>query len=408
MFKRLIVLGAAVGSGFLAASFLPQASERIRTTVGMPLGSAVRTQKPQANETGANGEQGMIRLQRAQIEKAGIQVAPVTGGRLSQHLHVPGTIVADANNAARIAVRTPGTVVELRKKLGDQVAKGEVVALLDSREIADAKSEYLAARVAASLQQTIFERDQSLWDRRVSSEQQFLRSQATYRDLKVKVDAARRKLTFLGLSATDIDDLPNQSGAQTERQEIRSPIAGRIVERRVDLGAAVGLDNLETELYGVLDLSRVWVDLAVSSGDLPLVQEGQTVTVRAEAAGEEAEGQIIFISPVLDQNTRAARVFAEISNPNERWRPGTFVSAKIKVSNHEVGVLIPLQALQIIDGKPTAFLKTDEGFAARPVETARTDDRMVEIIAGLGPGDQIAVANSFILKAELGKATAED
>lgn len=67
-------------------------------------------------------------------------MSPVGEGRLSRHLHVPGTIVPRADGTARIAVKTTGTVVELRKGLGDKVAKGEVVALLDSREIADARA----------------------------------------------------------------------------------------------------------------------------------------------------------------------------------------------------------------------------------------------------------------------------
>ena len=188
-------------------------------------------------------------------------------------------------------MKTQGTVAELRKGLGDRVAKGEVVALLDSREIADAKGEYLAARLSAALQKTLYERDQSLWDKRISSEQQYLRSQASYEELKVKVDSARRKLTFLGLGPAEIEALPTLPAAQFERQEIRSPIAGRIVERRVDLGAAVGRDNLETELYSVVNLAQVWVDLAVSPGDLPLAREGQTVTVRDPGHRRERRGQ---------------------------------------------------------------------------------------------------------------------
>lgn len=305
-------------------------------------------------------------------------------------------------------MKTTGTVVELRKGLGDRVAKGEVVALLDSREIAETKGEYLAARVSADLQKSLFERDKALWDKRISSEQQYLRSQASYQDLKVKEDAARRKLTFLGLSPAEIDALPTQPEAQFERQEIRSPIAGRVVERRVDLGAAVGRDNLETELYSVVDLSKVWIDLAVSPGDMPLVREGQAVTVRAEATGEAASGRIVFIVPVLDQNTRAARVVAELANPDEMWRPGSFVAAEILVSDKPARVMVPAGAIQTLEGKPNVFVRVADGFEARPVTLGRSDDDSAEVTAGLEPGEAVAVANSFTLKAELGKAAAED
>ncbi|KST60026.1 cation transporter [Methylobacterium sp. GXS13] len=413
MFRRTLLVLGAVGGGFLIATVWPGAPDALRSRLaqsgllpttpaatGSPASMPAAVPKPE--------EPGLVRLTQDQIAKAGIRTDAVQGGRLARHLHVPGTIVPSANNTARIAVKTQGTVAELRKGLGDRVAKGEVVALLDSREIADTKSEYLAARLSAGLQKTLYERDQSLWDKRISSEQQYLRSQASYEELKVKVDSARRKLTFLGLSPAEIEALPTLPAAQFERQEIRSPIAGKIVERRVDLGAAVGRDNLETELYSVVNLAQVWVDLAVSPGDLPLAREGQTVTVWTQATGERAEGRIVFIGPVLDQNTRAARVVAELPNPEERWRPGSFVSAEIAVSDKPVRTLVPSEAIQTIAGKPTVFVKVEGGFEARPIGVGRSDDGHVEITTGLEPGDVIVIGNSFILKAELGKAAAED
>ena len=409
MLKRLLPVLLATAGGFLIATWWPGALDALRTLLAGPRGGGADVElKAKPADAPAPEKPGLVRLTDRQVAKAGIRTDAAGEGRLFRHLHVPATIVPSADNTARIAVKTTGTVVELRKGLGDRVAKGEVVALLDSREIAETKGEYLAARVSAELQKTLYQRDKELWDRRVSSEQQYLRSQASYQDLKVKEDAARRKLTFLGLSPAEIDALPTQPAAQFERQEIRSPIAGKVVERRVDLGAAVGRDNLETELYSVVDLSKVWVELAVTPGDLPLVREGQAVTVRTDATGATAEGRIVFIGPVLDQNTRAARVVAELANPDETWRPGSFVAAEIKVSDKPVRVLVPAEALQTVEGRPTAFVRVPEGFEARPVTVGRSDDRDVEVTAGLEPGEVIAVANSFTLKAELGKAAAED
>ena len=409
MLRRFIPVLLAVAGGFMIATWWPGAPDTVRTMLANAgKGPAATGPGPQPAIAPEPEKPGLVRLTDAQIAKAGILTEAVSEGRLSRHLHVPGTIVPSANLTARVAVKTTGTVVELRKGLGDRVAKGEVVALLDSREIAESKGEYLAARVSADLQKTLYERDKALWDKRISSEQQYLRSQASYQDLKVKEDAARRKLTFLGLSQAEIDALANQPEAQFERQEIRSPIAGRIVERRVDPGAAVGRDNLETELYSVVDLSTVWVDLAVSPSDMPLVREGQAVTVRTEATGEAARGSIVFIVPVLDQNTRAARVVAELANPNETWRPGSFVAAEILVSDKPVRVIIPASAIQTLEGKPNVFVRVADGFEARPLTLGRSDDDNAEVTAGLEPGETVAVANTFTLKAELGKAAAED
>ena len=138
-------------------------------------------------------------------------------------------------------------------------------------------------------------------------------------------DTARQKLFTLGLSEEQIAALPSQPVASLRRQELRSPIAGRIAERRVDLGALVGREGQESELYVVVDLSELWLDLAVPLADLPAIREGQEITVVIGAGGKRVPARIIFVSPLLDRETRAARVVATLANPDQAFRPGSFV-----------------------------------------------------------------------------------
>ena len=122
-----------------------------------------------------HGPPGVLKLSAEQITKAKIELAPAGGGTSTRRINVPGTIAPDADRIGRVAAKVIGTVAELRKRLGDPVAKGEVIAVLESREVADAKSDYLAALVHFDLQKTLFERDQTLWERKIIAEQQFLR-----------------------------------------------------------------------------------------------------------------------------------------------------------------------------------------------------------------------------------------
>ncbi|PZR64183.1 MAG: efflux transporter periplasmic adaptor subunit, partial [Stutzerimonas stutzeri] len=110
------------------------------------------------------GPEGVVAMSPERVAAAGITVAPAAGGPLTRRLTVPGVIAMDADRVGRVAARVVGTVTELNKRLGDQVAKGETIAVLDSREVADAKSELLASLVNQELQSTLFEREQSLWD----------------------------------------------------------------------------------------------------------------------------------------------------------------------------------------------------------------------------------------------------
>src|SRR5262245_21272967 len=354
-----------------------------------------------------DAEQGAIKPSDQQITAAGIEVKPAQEGNLTRRRFVPGSIVPAGDRIGRVAVRLLGTVAELRKRLGDPVERNEVVAVIESREVADAKSEYLATRVTHELQQTLFARATSLWQGKVVTENDYLRARATAQDAQVKFDTARQKPFTLGLSEEQIADLPNQPAASLRRQELRSPIAGKIAERRVDLGALVGREGQESELYVVVDLSELWVGRECAPAEVPSIREGQESTVAVGTSGERAPARTIFVSPLLDRDTRAARVVASLANPEQSFRPGSFVTAEIPLSQDRAGVVVPKAALQTVKGERVVFVRNERGFEARQVATGLEDDRAVEIVSGLFAGEVIAVSNTFVLKAELGKAEAE-
>jgi membrane fusion protein, heavy metal efflux system len=96
-----------------------------------------------------------------------------------------------------------------------------------------------------------------------------------------------------------------------------------------------------------------------------------------------------------------------LPNPEGRWRPGVFVSVEIVEEDVTVPVGVPLDAIQTVGDRPAVFVRDGNVFEARPVELGRRDDRTVEVIRGLQPGEQYAARNSFVIKADLGKAGAE-
>jgi membrane fusion protein, heavy metal efflux system len=280
-----------------------------------------------------------------------------------------------------------------------------VVAVIESREVADAKSEYLGTRLVFELQQTLFNRSTRLFEGKVLSENDFLRARTTFDDARVKIETARQKLFALSLTADQIEALPQQPVETLRRQELRAPIAGRIAERRVELGALVGREGLESELFVITDLSVVWADLAVSTSELSAIHEGQKIML--SGGGESSPATIMFVSPLLDKETRAARVVASVDNAARKWRPGSFVTAEIPIDEAPAAVAVPKTALQSIKGETIVFVRNENGFEARQVTAGRQDARLAEISAGLAAGERIATTNTFVLKADLGKAGAE-
>src|SRR5215217_4514940 len=413
MVGRLSLLIAVFAIGVASASLLPGLSQSVRKTVGSvsgpgaaQLGADVAEQRRAGSES--TEEKQKVKLTDEQISAAHIDVVAAQRGTVATRVTVPGTVVPHADRIARVAVKLSATVAELRKKLGDQVSKDEVIAVLESREVADAKSEYLAAKLTHELQQDLFERDKALWDKKIAPEQQYLRSRNVAAQSRMRFDIARQKLLALGLMEKDIVSLPDEPEALLRRQEVRSPVAGRVVERKVDLGTAVGRDNLETELFVIVDLDRVWVDLAVSPADLPAIKEGQPIVITARGIAEQANGKVIFISPMLDKETRLARVVAEMANADGVWRPGSFVTAEIAVAEQQVAVVVPTAAVQTIDNQKVVFVRTEDGFEKRPVQLGESDDQQIEVRSGVAAEETVAVANTFLLKSELLKTAVED
>ena len=398
--------------GIAVAWGLPQLLQLLPSVAALSSASPQAPKSAREPESGAGSKDdhpSLVKLSAEAIEAAGIETAAVEAGTIAHRITVPGTIMPHADRIAHVAVKLPGIVAELRKNIGDPVEKNEVLAALESREIAEAKSEYLAARLTNDLQQDLFERGEKvLWERKISSEQQFLRARNEAARTKMRVDITRQKLFALGVTEAEIVGLPEQSEATLRRQEVRSPISGHVVERKVELGVAVGRDQLETELFVIADLDRVWAELAVSPDDVPLVAMGAMVSVAARAGTERTEGKVVFISPMLDRDTRLARVVADIDNKDGVWRPGSFVTAGIEFEHRQVPVAVPASAIQTMETGSVVFVLTPEGFAARQVKFGQSDDRTVEVVSGLREGETIAVSNTFLLKAEMLKGSAED
>ncbi|MGY8631916.1 efflux RND transporter periplasmic adaptor subunit [Bradyrhizobium sp. 14AA] len=355
-----------------------------------------------------DGKPAVIVMDDERIKLAEIELRQAGPAPIAWRLTVPGTIVPDAGRVAHVSVKLSGTVAELRKNIGDDVVKDEVLAILESREVADAKSEYLAAKLSNELQQELTARDKSIWEGRAIPEQQYIKSRNAAAQTEMRFGIARQKLMALGVTDTEIAGLPQAPDGTMRSQNIRAPISGRVAERKVEAGTAVGRDNLETELFVIVDLSRVWVELAVSSTDLPLVKEGQSVAITLRGVAETGLGKIVFVSPLLDKETRAARVVASLANADGRWRPGSFVTAAIAVEQREVPVAVPFAAVQTVDGRKAVFVRTKEGFEKRDVVLGRRDGPVVEIASGLTAGDTVASSNTFSLKAELSKPGEED
>jgi cobalt-zinc-cadmium efflux system membrane fusion protein len=268
--------------------------------------AAEKTAKDPHSHDNGDRREGFVKLTAAQLRAAGIETAPVTGGKLVKEIVVPGRITINADRQSKIVPRISGAVVKITKRLGEAVGKNEVLAVLESREMADGKAEYLAARRAEELAKSILDRHQRLWNDKAVPEKELIASRNAQQHALIKLDLAHQRLHTMGLSELEIDALPASADETTFRfYEIRSPIAGRVTARNVLLGQAVTTDK---DIFTVAELSTVWIELAVAPVDLPLAKEGQQVR--------------IYAGTIDDGKTRAAwRFWAASISPRRSQSP---------------------------------------------------------------------------------------
>lgn len=185
--------------------------------------------------------------------------------------------------------------------------------------------------------------------------------------------------------------------------ELRAAFDGTVIDKHIAPGEAV---TREEAAFIVADLSSVWVMVSVYQNALQQVRTGQPVRIVASHGGEEAEGRVSYVSPVVDQATRTATARVVLPNPDGAWRPGLFVTATV-LNPVAAPVVIPRRAVQTYEGRSTVFVADDEHFSPRVVALGRVGRTRVEVTSGLAPGERIADERSFLVKADLAKGEAE-
>ena len=336
----------------------------------------------------------LVKLSDAQRDAAGITTAAATAGALQRRTDFPGEIRLDDDRTAHVVPRLAGVAEAVPVQLGQAVKRGDLLAVIASPQLAEQRSELLSAQRRQAAARLAFEREDQLWRERIAATQDREQAQTALREADIAVTSAQQKLAAVGATA---------GGTPLNRLALRAPFDGTIVEKHLTRGEAVKDD---ASIFTIADLSRVTAEFAVAPKDLGAVQVGQRAVVTSTAFDSMAEGRIAYVGAVLGEATRTARTRVVLSNPQGAWRPGLFVTVQVLGGEEPLALAVPADAVQTLDQQPVVFKAVTGGFEAVAVKTGRSDGRLTEIVSGLRPGERVAVKNAFVLKAELGKASA--
>ncbi len=359
-------------------------------------------------ENGADEHGGEDGAQHAKIdevtaEKHGLKFAPAVGGVLQNRLTLPGEIALDENRVVHVVPRLSGVAEQVAKNLGDMVAKGDLLAKINSRELADLKSDYLASLERRSLAQSRFAREKELFEKKISPAEDFLSAKQALAEEDIMIRTTDQKMQALGLSTEAIASVRDRSDRVLTDYPLISPLDGTVIEKHLTTGEFV---EAQADAFVIADLSQVWVSVVVYAADLKNIREGQQVIVRSEDLGIEATGEVAYIGALVGEQTRTTKATVELSNPNGLWRPGLFVSVGITQDEISVPIAVALDAVQTLKDDSVVFVREGDTIESRPVKLGRSDGKQVEILEGLKPGEMYVTENSFLVKADIEKAGA--
>lgn len=339
--------------------------------------------------------EGRVTMTDRQLTLNGVEVLTAGPARIKSTLALLGEIKLNAEKSVHVVPRLAGIVESVAVNAGDQVRQGQVLAVISSQSIADQRSDLMAAQKRTDLARITYEREKKLWEDKISAEQDYLQARQSLQEAEIELQKTQQKLQSVGAGLG--------AGNHLTRYEIKSPINGVITDKQVSLGQVVTGDE---NVFVVADLSTVWAEMTIYAKDINAVKIGQKVTVKSSAFEAQSAGTIAYVGALVGDQTRTAMARVILSNPDRTWRPGLPVNIELQSDEVAVPLAVSVEGLQTLDENTVVFGRYGESFEVRPIEIGRRDNKYVEVLHGLNSGEKYAAQNSYLVKAELGKASA--
>jgi membrane fusion protein, heavy metal efflux system len=472
----LLVGGLGVGIGLFAAS--PRKAPGEKALQSAP-------EKKEGESKPGSADETLIVLSAEQKQMLQLKIEPTELRVPEETLAATGKIAANPDRTVHIGPRTPGRVIKITGRLGQNVRAGEVLALLDSMEAAEAmaelnqsesglalaqaraekekqlyeakmrvleagrrqesaaaaektlaqvelgrlKQDYLSALARLELARANHERQEQLVEKkigarkelieaekglitargevdavaetiRITARQELLAAETALQQARSQRDRVREKLRLLGFSETAPAGDGNPVPGGRALLPLVAPFGGTLIERQVTEGQLI---EPGFPAFRLADLSTLWVLLDVPEAESGHIRAAQQVTIEAVGhGGKKQSGRLAYVGDVVDEQTRTVKVRVELPNPDRLFKPGMFVTARIAIrQTGPPAILLPADAVFLLDDATVVFVEGSDGIRPRPVETgARAGNRIV-IGKGLQAGEKVVTAGGFALKAHL-------
>jgi Cu(I)/Ag(I) efflux system membrane fusion protein len=321
------------------------------------------------------GLSGQLELSAQQIKLGNIQVDSIHNGSIGDEMVLTGTVNFDQINATNISARVTGRIEKLFfKNLGDQIKKGDPVFEIYSEELNNAKQEYLLIQ-----------------------DKQRAFAAETLIDFQQLLLAAKNKLLLWGMTEQQIQEL-SKIKKTSNNTVFYSPAGGYISQLNYKQG-----DYLMegASLLKISDLEKVWVEAQVYTSQMANVSKNSMALARLpELLGLELKGQIEFINPEINPDSRINLIRVTIPNQNHLLKPGMAAYVVFKSAPRK-SLTLPTNAVIRDASGAMVWVETAKNkFQPMMVETGLEMDDQIEIKSGLKNGMAVVVSGAYLLNSE--------
>jgi cobalt-zinc-cadmium efflux system membrane fusion protein len=351
--------GLMGGSG--KADSEPQAMVRQGDKITVPEGSALR--------------------ERLTVMPAGIQT-------VGAKLVLPGIVEADPARTAAVLTPLGGRVVALKVGLGDRVARGQVLAVIDSPDLGQAYDDDDKAADTLKLTEKNLARQEAQNKLGVASDRDLDQARSDHTQAVAEHTRTQARLKILGE--------PSRDGGSTRLLTVTAAMSGSITALTVAPGTMI--NDPTVALMTISDLSTVWVTALVPEKDAAAVAKNQSADVSLLAYPDRVlHGKVLFVSDVIEPDSRRNKIRIAFANADYALKPNMFGTVVVTGSAHDQ-VVVPSSALLMNNDRTQVFVATAPWtFERRTVETALEEGSSVAIRSGVAAGEKVVVKGGILL-----------
>jgi cobalt-zinc-cadmium efflux system membrane fusion protein len=309
-------------------------------------------------------------------------LANVVSKEVTHRLVLPAIVEADPGRTVKVLPPLAGRVVSLRVQLGERVAQGQELAVIDSGDLAQAYSDDQKGRTVLTLTKQILDRQLALEKGGGAAIKDREQAQSDYAQAQFEFDRAETRLRSLGVSADQLE--------KTRLLSLKAPITGSVTD--LEVAAGDFLNDPTATIMTIANLDIIWVTANVPEKDTAFVFAGQSVEVTFPAyPGETFSGKVLFVSDVLEPDTRRTKVRIAFDNPNKNFKPNMFANASFAAPAVSE-IVVPTSALVMDNNSTSVFVEVAPwAFERRDVEIRHQDGEDAVIKSGINSGERVVV-----------------